>query len=44
MNGTIHFESEVALAKFLKEFTGSTAVFEVSSDCFGYTLTFTGGF
>ena len=45
MNGTIEFNNAAALAKFLKEFTGCTAIFEVKQligD--GFILTFKGGF
>jgi hypothetical protein len=45
MYGTIIFASEVELAKFLKEFTGSTAIFTVQSyDGTAYELKFTGGY
>ena len=44
MNGTIEFENEVQLAKFLIEFTGSTAIFEVKPYGNGFLLTFKGGF
>ena len=45
MNGKIKFENEASLAKFLSEFTGSTATFEVTSNLDGgYVLTFTGGY
>ena len=45
MNGKIIFPNAVELAKFLKEFTGCTAIFEVKQligD--GFILTFKGGF
>ena len=46
MNGTIEFDSEAALAEFLKEFTGGTAVFTCSFDARRrkYILEFTGGY
>lgn len=49
MNGKIFFEDEEALARFLKAFTGSTALFEVNfhggnTTNGGYVLEFTGGF
>lgn len=45
MHGTIIFDNVTELAKFLREFTGSTAVFEVrySYEDAEYKLTFTGG-
>jgi len=44
MNGTIEFSNTAELAEFLKEFTGSTACFFVTSSGMGYKLKFTGGF
>ena len=44
MNGKIYFADAAALAEFLKEFTGSTAVFKVVPDDSGYMLEFTGGY
>ena len=47
MNGKIIFPNAVELAKFLKEFTGATDIFEVKRYSDGdesYILTFTGGF
>jgi len=45
MNGTIIFGSISELAEFLKEFAGSTAVFEVHRyNDRSWILTFTGGF
>ena len=44
MNGTITFYNLEQLAEFLKEFTGSTAMFEVSQDSsMRWVLQFTGG-
>jgi hypothetical protein len=46
MYGKIIFGSVEELAKFLKEFTGSTAIFKVMpySDNGEYQLEFTGGY
>ena len=44
MYGTITFPDAVELAKILKEFTGSTALFVVKSYGDTYELEFTGGF
>ena len=45
MYGKIRFSDEAALARFLKEFVGSTAIFEVKSyDGTEYELTFKGGY
>lgn len=44
MYGKITFDSAKELATFLKEFTGSTALFTVQSDGGKYTLQFTGGY
>jgi len=44
MNGVIKFENVETLAAFLKEFVGTTAVFEVKEVVGGFVLTFTGGF
>ena len=45
MNGTITFYNLEQLAEFLKEFTGSTATFEVWQDSCSmrWLLKFTGG-
>jgi hypothetical protein len=43
MYGKIHFETAEELAKFLKEFQGSTSIFEVYPDD-GYVLEFKGGY
>ena len=44
MSGTITFYNLEQLAEFLKEFTGSTATFEVGQDCSQrWVLKFTGG-
>lgn len=44
MFGSIYFESAKELAEFLKEFTGSTAIFEVKYLDQQYVLNFTGGY
>jgi hypothetical protein len=45
MYGTITFASAKELAQFLKEFTGSTAVFQVDQMTDGtFKLKFTGGY
>jgi hypothetical protein len=44
MHGSIIFDSQKELAQFLKEFTGSTALFTVIPNGEKYVLTFTGGF
>jgi hypothetical protein len=45
MHGSIIFENEEALAKFLVHFTGSTALFEVQQLANEkYQLKFTGGY
>ena len=44
MNGTIIFDDLAELAEFLREFTGSTATFEVTRYQTNYLLKFTGGF
>jgi hypothetical protein len=44
MNGTIYFDYASELAVFLKEFTGSTAIFEVKYLDHQYVLQFTGGY
>jgi hypothetical protein len=45
MNGSIFFYDLKQLADFLKEFTGSTATFEVKQEGAGrWVLTFQGGF
>ena len=45
MHGTITFPDLAALAEFLRQFTGSTAVFTVREGARGtWVLEFTGGF
>ena len=44
MNGKIYFNDLKELAGFLKEFTGSTACFEVSKNNNQWVLTFNGGY
>lgn len=44
MNGKLHFLDAASLAKFLKEFTGSTATFVVKQYGDEFELEFTGGF
>lgn len=45
MHGSIIFDNEEALAKFLLHFTGSTAIFEVNQLANGnYKLKFLGGY
>jgi hypothetical protein len=45
MNGKIYFYDLKQLADFLREFTGSTATFEVKQDSSGrWVLEFLGGF
>jgi hypothetical protein len=44
MNGKIYFEDEAALARFLKEFAGATACFNVLPSGSGYELEFSGGY
>lgn len=44
MNGEIVFANAEELAKFLKEFTGSSATFKVTYDGSEYVLTFDGGY
>lgn len=45
MNGKIYFYDLKQLAEFLREFTGSTAIFEVKQEGTGrWVLEFTGGF
>jgi hypothetical protein len=45
MHGKITFDSPESLAKFLIEFTGSTALFEVTEKSNGsFILEFSGGF
>jgi hypothetical protein len=45
MNGTITFETTRELAEFLRDFTGSTATFEViKNGTDGWILRFLGGF
>jgi hypothetical protein len=46
MNGTITFDELKDLAKFLKEFTGSTAIFETKQcqTTKRWVLTFLGGY
>ncbi len=44
MDGTITFDGAAELAKFLKEFTGSTAIFKVRQEGEKFVLEFTGGF
>jgi len=44
MNGKIYFDDLGQLAEFLKEFTGSTATFEVRPDGRKWVVIFLGGF
>ena len=44
MYGKIYFEDAEGLAKFLKEFTGTTAKFTVHQSGYTFILEFTGGF
>lgn len=44
MHGKIYFGSIVELAEFLKEFTGSTACYEVAKAGNNWILTFNGGY
>jgi len=44
MNGKIFFDNTSDLAEFLKDFTGSTATFEVQRQGSKWVLTFLGGF
>lgn len=44
MYGKLYFEDAEELAKFLKAFTGSTAIFEVRPDGYNYVLEFKGGY
>lgn len=44
MDGKIYFDDVADLARFLKEFTGSTAVFTVTCRDGQYVLVFTGGY
>jgi hypothetical protein len=44
MNGTITFESWSEVAEFLKEFTGSTATFNIHREGSRFILKFLGGY
>jgi hypothetical protein len=44
MKGKIYFEDAEGLAKFLTEFTGSTAIFTVHQIGYTFVLEFTGGY
>ena len=44
MNGKIIFDDVIMLSNFLKEFSGSTATFEVYQEGSAFILKFTGGY